>query len=64
MAARINGVERSRGNLADVHYSFGEMIARASAGADLYPGDIIGSGTVGTGCLLELTGGQGPWLHP
>jgi fumarylacetoacetate (FAA) hydrolase len=62
MTARINGVERSRGNLADLHYSFGEMIARASAGADLYPGDVIGSGTVGTGCLLELTGGQGPWL--
>jgi fumarylacetoacetate (FAA) hydrolase len=30
----------------------------------LYPGDVIGSGTVGTGCLLELTKGQGPWLQP
>jgi fumarylacetoacetate (FAA) hydrolase len=64
MAARVNGVERSRGNLADVHYSFGEMIARASSGVELFPGDVIGSGTVGTGCLLELTGGQGPWLQP
>jgi fumarylacetoacetate (FAA) hydrolase len=40
------------------------MIARASAGVELVPGDVIGSGTVGTGCLLELTRGQGPWLQP
>lgn len=39
------------------------MIARASAGATLYPGDVIGSGTVGTGCLLEVTAGQGPYLQ-
>jgi fumarylacetoacetate (FAA) hydrolase len=64
MTARLNGVERSRGNLADLHYSFGEMIARASSGTELFPGDVVGSGTVGTGCLLELTGGQGPWLQP
>jgi fumarylacetoacetate (FAA) hydrolase len=64
MTARINGEERSRGNLADLRFSFGEMIARASSGADLFPGDVLGSGTVGTGCLLELTGGQGPWLQP
>lgn len=62
MVARVNGQERSRGNWQDLHFSFGEMIARASAGAPLIPGDVIGSGTVGTGCLLELTGGQGPWL--
>jgi fumarylacetoacetate (FAA) hydrolase len=30
----------------------------------LYPGDVIGSGTVGTGCLVELTAAQGPWLQP
>ena len=64
MAARLNGVERSRGDMAELHYSFGEMIARASAGAELFPGDVVASGTVGTGCLLELTGGQGPWLQP
>ncbi|HEX7976629.1 MAG TPA: fumarylacetoacetate hydrolase family protein [Anaerolineales bacterium] len=64
MAARVNGKERSRGNWKDIHYSFGEMIARASAGAYLLPGDVLGSGTVGTGCLLELTRGQGPWLQP
>lgn len=37
---------------------------RASRDVQLYPGDVIGSGTVGTGCLLELTKGQGPWLQP
>ncbi|GAB4534256.1 MAG: fumarylacetoacetate hydrolase family protein [Anaerolineales bacterium] len=62
MTARVNGVERSRGNFADLHYSFGEMIARASADVTLHPGEILGSGTVGTGCLLELTHFQGPWL--
>jgi fumarylacetoacetate (FAA) hydrolase len=64
MAARVNGAERSRGAWADLHYSFGQMIARASADAWLLPGDVVGSGTVGTGCLLELTAGRGPWLQP
>jgi fumarylacetoacetate (FAA) hydrolase len=64
MRARINGVDRSRGNWKDIHYSFGDMLARASADATLEPGDVIGSGTVGSGCLLELTAGQGPWLQP
>ena len=64
MLARINGVERSRGNLKDLYWSFGDIIARASDSADLFPGDVIGSGTVGTGCLLELTKTQGPWLQP
>lgn len=63
MSARVNGIERSRGSWGDLHFSFGDMIARASAGVMLYPGDIFGSGTVGTGCLLELTKGQGPWLQ-
>jgi fumarylacetoacetate (FAA) hydrolase len=63
MTARVNGVERSRGNWKDIHYSFGELIARASADVTLLPGDVIGSGTVGTGCLLELTRGEGPWLQ-
>jgi fumarylacetoacetate (FAA) hydrolase len=40
------------------------MIARASASVYLLPGDVIGSGTVGTGCLLELTQDKGPWLQP
>jgi fumarylacetoacetate (FAA) hydrolase len=62
MLARVNGVERSRGNFRDIYYTFAQMIARASRDATLYPGDVLGSGTVGTGCLLELTAGQGPWL--
>jgi fumarylacetoacetate (FAA) hydrolase len=64
MVARVNGEERSRGNWKDIHYSFGELIARASEGCYLLPGDVLGSGTVGTGCLLELTKGEGPWLQP
>lgn len=62
MVARINGKEFSRGNFKDIHWSFGEIIARASESVMLHPGDVIGSGTVGTGCLLELTKFQGPWL--
>ena len=62
MVARVNGVEMSRGNFKDMHWSFGDIIARASDSVTLYPGDVIGSGTVGTGCLLELTKFQGPWL--
>lgn len=63
MVARVNGKELSRGNWKDMHWSFGEIIARASDSVMLYPGDVIGSGTVGTGCLLELTKFQGPWLN-
>jgi fumarylacetoacetate (FAA) hydrolase len=63
MTARVNGVEMSRGNFKDMYWSFGEIIARASDSAELRPGDVIGSGTVGTGCLLELTRTQGPWLN-
>jgi fumarylacetoacetate (FAA) hydrolase len=62
MTARVNGVERSRGNFRDIYYTFAQMIARASRDVTLYPGDVLGSGTVGSGCLLELTGGEGPWL--
>lgn len=64
MIARVNGQERSRGNWQEIHYSFGEMIARASEEVYLLPGDVLGSGTVGAGCLLELTRGKGPWLQP
>ena len=62
MVARVNSVEMSRGIFKDMHWSFGEIIAHASDSVMLYPGDVIGSGTVGTGCLLELTKFQGPWL--
>jgi fumarylacetoacetate (FAA) hydrolase len=63
MVARVNGVEMSRGNFNDIYWSFGDMIARASESVRLSPGDVIGSGTVGTGCLYELTRNQGPWLN-
>ncbi|HPF34682.1 MAG TPA: fumarylacetoacetate hydrolase family protein [Candidatus Krumholzibacteria bacterium] len=65
MTCRRNGAELSRGNWKDVHWSFGEMLAHASRGVMLHPGDVIGSGTVGTGCILELTPEQaGGWLAP
>jgi fumarylacetoacetate (FAA) hydrolase len=64
MIARVNGIERSQGNLKEMYYSFGDLLERASQDVYLLPGDVIGSGTVGTGCLLELTEGQGPWLQP
>lgn len=56
MQCRIQGQQVSDGNLADMDWTFAEIIERASYGVDLYPGDIIGSGTVGTGCFLELNG--------
>ena len=62
MVARVNGEELSRGNFNDIYWTFGDMIARASQSVVLRPGDVIGSGTVGTGCLYELTKNQGPWL--
>ena len=64
MIGRINGQETSRGNWKDLYFTFAQMIEHASADVWLYPGDVLGSGTVGTGCLLELTKGQGPWLQP
>ena len=63
MKAKVNGKEFSRGNFKDMHWSFGEIIERVSDSVMLHPGDVIGTGTVGTGCLLELTKFQGPWLN-
>jgi fumarylacetoacetate (FAA) hydrolase len=56
MIARHNGKQISEGNLKDMNWTFAELIERASYGVTLYPGDVIGSGTVGTGCYLELNG--------
>ncbi|MFT9597988.1 fumarylacetoacetate hydrolase family protein [Mesobacillus sp.] len=64
MVARVNGKELSKGNMKDIYYSFSEMIERASAGTTLYPGEVIGSGTVGTGCILELGTDVHRWLEP
>jgi 2-keto-4-pentenoate hydratase/2-oxohepta-3-ene-1,7-dioic acid hydratase in catechol pathway len=68
MTARVNGVEYSRASLSDIYWSFGEMLAYASRGTRVEPGDVIGSGTCGTGCILELSlvhgSEQYPWLRP
>lgn len=58
MVTRVNGTEVSRGNLKDMTWTFAQIIERASYGVTLYPGDVIGSGTVGTGCFLELNGSK------
>ncbi len=56
MTAFHNGKQVSDGNMKDMNWSFAEIIERASYGVELIPGDVIGSGTVGTGCYLELNG--------
>ena len=65
MTARVNGRELSRGDVAALHHSIPRLIARASRDAELFAGDLLGTGPVGTGCILELgpekTGG---WLKP
>ncbi|MDQ3880318.1 MAG: fumarylacetoacetate hydrolase family protein [Chloroflexota bacterium] len=65
MTATVNGEQTSRGTWSSARYSFGEMVARASAAVRLRPGDVIGSGTVGTGCLLEVRDDTiGRYLQP
>ena len=56
MKCYVNEKQVSEGNLGNMDWTFAEIIERASYGVDLYPGDLIGSGTVGTGCFLELNG--------
>jgi fumarylacetoacetate (FAA) hydrolase len=56
MKCWVNGVEVSSGSMGDMDWTFAEIIERCSYGVDLLPGDVIGSGTVGTGCFLELNG--------
>ena len=56
MKCRVNGIQVSEGNLADMDWTFAEIIERCSYGVNLMPGDVIGIGTVGTGCFLELNG--------
>jgi fumarylacetoacetate (FAA) hydrolase len=56
MQCRVNDVTVSDGNLGDMNWTFAELIERASYGVNLQAGDVIGSGTVGTGCFLELNG--------
>ncbi|HAN65330.1 MAG TPA: fumarylacetoacetate hydrolase [Chitinophagaceae bacterium] len=56
MSCKVNGIQVSEGNVGDMDWTFAEIIERCSYGVNLYAGDVIGSGTVGTGCFLELNG--------
>jgi fumarylacetoacetate (FAA) hydrolase len=56
MTCKVNGIQVSEGNVGDMDWTFAEIIERCAYGADILPGDVIGSGTVGTGCFLELNG--------
>jgi len=56
LSAHVNGIEVSKDNLKNMTWSFSDIIERTSYGTTLYPGDIIGSGTCGTGCFLEING--------
>lgn len=67
MRAWVNGVKVSDGNVKDMTWTFAQIMERASYGVTLYPGDVIGSGTCGTGCFLELNGSKitnNQWLKP
>ena len=67
MTAHVNGVQVSDGNVAQMDWTFAEIVQRAADGVTLEPGEVIGSGTVGTGCFLELNGSgitKDQWLRP
>ena len=68
MTVTVNGMPYSAGNWSSLYWTFPQMIAYASRGTELREGDVIGSGTVGTGCILELErvygGAKFPWLLP
>jgi fumarylacetoacetate (FAA) hydrolase len=67
MRALVNGHQVSQGNLKDMSWTFGQILERASYGVTLHPGDVVGSGTCGTGCFLELNGSKvtsDQWLRP
>ncbi|MDQ0244767.1 fumarylacetoacetate (FAA) hydrolase [Bacillus fengqiuensis] len=63
MKAAVNGRVLSQGNVNTLYFSFSQMIERASQDCTLYPGDVIGSGTVATGCILELGTDVHRWLE-
>jgi fumarylacetoacetate (FAA) hydrolase len=56
MKCWVNGIQVSEGNMGDMDWTFAEIVERCAYGVDILPGDVIGSGTVGTGCFLELNG--------
>ena len=61
MVARVNGEERSRGELGDKQFTWTQIVEQAARNTRLLPGDVLGSGTVGSGCILEH--GDGRWLQ-
>ena len=63
MEVFVNGERRGGGNTKDMNWTFAELISAASRNTVLRPGDLIGSGTVGTGCLTEFPDGVWPWLQ-
>ncbi len=65
MTAAVNGRVLSRGDAGNMYWTWPQLIAHASRDVRLRPGDVLGSGTVGTGCILELTPeAVGGWLQP
>jgi fumarylacetoacetate (FAA) hydrolase len=65
MTATVNGRVLSRGNAGTMHWTWPQLLAHASRDTCLRPGDVLGSGTVGGGCILELTPeAVGGWLQP
>jgi fumarylacetoacetate (FAA) hydrolase len=65
MSASVNGKHYSRGNSGTMYWTWPQLLAHASRDTELRPGDVLGSGTVGTGCILELTPeAVGGWLKP
>ncbi len=64
MTASVNGKQYSSGNWSSLYWPFADLIAYASRGTTLLPGDVIGAGTVGTGCIIELARVHGPDAYP
>ena len=67
MKAIVNDIQVSKDTLANMTWTFAQIIERVSYGVDIFPGDVIGSGTCGTGCFLELNGSKitdNQWLNP
>jgi len=66
MSVQLNGVEVGRDLLSNMGWPFEELVAHASRGTEVRPGDVLGSGTCGNGgCLAELWGAVAPRTrHP
>ncbi|HEY8320148.1 MAG TPA: fumarylacetoacetate hydrolase family protein [Amnibacterium sp.] len=64
LTVSINGEEIGRDTLADMGWPFRDLVAYASRNARVVPGDVLGSGTAGSGCLAELWGRNGGLTPP